>query len=157
MNEILQKINTVCSELNSTKMFGEIVFLGIIERDNLDDAWDIVVGGSRVVRENRMSDMAKMIDLLRRVLDNDLSFVAQIVLLESDQEFILDVGLYLERNNISTGEVRDARLLSTRNKIKRMYVIKNNFDKNVLDQFEKETRAQIELRKNAVVDSTPAF
>ncbi len=157
MNEILQKMNTVCSELDSTEMFGEIVFLGIIERDNLDDAWDIVVGGSGVVRENRMSDMAKMIDVLRKVLENDLSFVAQIVLLESNQEFVLDMGLYLERNNINTGEVRDARLLSTRNKIKRMYVIKNNFNKNVLDQFEKDTRAQIELRKNTVVDQTPAF
>ena len=157
MNEILQKMNTVCSELDSTKMFGEIVFFGIIEPDNLDDAWDIVLGGSGIVRENRMSDMAKMIDVLRKVLENDLSFVAQIVLLESNQEFILDVGLYLERNNISTGEVRDARLLSTRNKIKRMYVIKNNFNKNVLDQFEKDTRTQIELRKNTVVDQTPAF
>ena len=157
MNEILQKMNTVCSELDSTEMFGEIVFLGIIERDNLDDAWDIVVGVSGVVRENRMSDMAKMIDVSRKVLENDLSFVAQIVLLESNQEFVLDMGLYLERNNINTGEVRDARLLSTRNKIKRMYLIKNNFNKNVLDQFEKDTRAQIELRKNTVVDQTPAF
>lgn len=126
MKEILTKIQEILDKITIEKKFGNIVFLGLIERGDQNNKWDIVVSANSITENNSQKDLIYLIDLITQQFENDFSFLSQIVTLKPTEDFIVRLGAALRERGKESGEITDL-VLSNNINLGRLFVFAADF------------------------------
>lgn len=128
MKEIIEKLNLIQSTILSEKG-GVIYFFGLLERTNTDfeNKWDIVISASWIEESNSEADLVYIIENLKKEFDDNLDFLAKIVLLSPQEEFINDICFALQKEETQEQEVHSLKI-SEEISIKHLFVVSRNFE-----------------------------
>ncbi len=105
MNEIIEKLKQVKRNLSEQKP-GSVIFLGLFKRQDLDNKWDVVLSATWV-SDKKEADFVFVITLLKKVFNDNLDFLAKIVLLKPEEHLVKEIAA-LKPGNYKDLQVADA-------------------------------------------------
>lgn len=127
MNEILEKLNNVKNKILGKKKGSVFYFFGLVERTDLENKWDLLIGADWLEKENQEKDLVFFIEEIKSELGSDFDLISKIVLFTSDEEFLLALGRALSKEEESKTEFFNLKLMDNF-ALKHLYVIDRNFD-----------------------------
>lgn len=150
MKEIVEKLSRVIEKITLEKTSGILRFFGLIERNDLENKWDILLSADWLEKNNSEKDLIYVIERLKEEFSNNLDFLSSVVLLIPSNPLIkyLAKAVSLSENE---GIERHSVKIDEDFTIKHMYVLASDFTGFDLT----------DLPKTSVVDEqtniTPSF
>lgn len=127
MDEILDKIREINSEIKSEKTEGVLRLFALIERTDLESKWDIVFSSDWLKKTNDEDVLIYLLDKLKNKFNGELEFLARVVVVKPDDSFIQNLAKSIVDNNLDTrGEIKELKVLPD-STIKKINMIEFNF------------------------------
>lgn len=103
MNEIIKKISEIIVPILSKKE-GNLYFLGLVQRTDFENKWDILIIADWIKENNNHSDLKYVIEELNKVFNEDLYFLEDVVLYKADDHFVQDLTRAIAKNAVFLNE-----------------------------------------------------
>ena len=129
MKEILLKLNKFKERILSDNKLGEVYFIGLLSRVDLENKFDILISAKNITSSNSVDDLTYIINNLKIDLGDDINYISQIVSLSPGEEFINDLGISIESNLLSEGMDASDLKISDNFVLKQVSIILANFSK----------------------------
>lgn len=139
MSEIIEKLKRLSNLLNQEGFLGEIILFVLIKRTDLENKSDIIISATGIQKNNSQEDLKYLIEKVKEVFNNELSFLSEIYLLTKEEKFIVDLANALPAVQLDS-VVYDLQL-NENFLIEQMYVITSNFSQLNLVKDLKQTES----------------
>lgn len=126
MKEIITKLTVIKNDILKEKE-GQLRFLGLIARADVEDKWDLLVSADWIKKSNSEEDLIYIIKKLKGVFAENLNFLSRIVLLTPQETFIKQLARAIINEKVgNTGEFANLKT-SADFTIKQVFVITLDF------------------------------
>lgn len=139
MNEIITKLNKIGDFITSENKLGKVILFALIARNDLVGKWDILISADGLKKNNTEKDLTYVIELLKKEFGNDLSFLSQIVLLVTKEDFVNDFVRAFRKGDFKVAENISLKLTDNFT-IGSVYVISYDFSTLDLEVFEDQNK-----------------
>lgn len=143
MKEIVEKLRNIKDQIVLEKAEGQLRFLGLIARTDLDGKWDLLLSADWIKKSNGEEDLIFLIQKLKKEFQGNLDFLSKLVLLTPSESFILQLARAIVREDKGkTGEEISDLKISVDFTVRHLFVISFDF-------------AGIDLEKTQASESEP--
>ena len=100
-NNIL-KLKKIAEKL--IKIKGSLLFMGLVERHDVEDKWDLLISGDWVESGKSERDLIEIINELKAEFVEGFDFISQILTYKTSEPFIQHLALSIKKENPEIGE-----------------------------------------------------
>lgn len=128
MKETLEKLNKIKTEIIKEKTTGTLRLFILIERNDLENKWDLILSADWLEKNNSEKDLVYLIEKIKLEFGSDLEFLARIIVTTPNEIFIRQLTRAILR--VGKGgefeEIKDLQVTSNF-KVKHIFVIAIDF------------------------------
>ncbi len=124
MNENISKLKNIAKNLLKKK--DSLLFMGLIERHDAENSWDLLISGDWVESGKSEEDLVLIIDELKREFAEGFDFISQIITYRTSEPFIQHLARTIQKNNPAIGEKVELKFFD--DFIITAYIVHHEFD-----------------------------